>query len=253
MTSLEIVLAVTAVAAGCTLQRVSGMGVGLVVSPVLALLIGPAVGVWLTNVVSIVSALVIWRSMGGQVDRERLKVIIPCAVLGAVPAALVVRFLPSAWLQIVVGGILVLALVASSLAAAAGRMPAARGRFAAGVAGVAGGFCNTTAGVAGPSLVVYSRLSRWDHATFTSSLQPTFFVMGALSAGVKLGGGAVRVDQIPDLWVLAVLAATVVAIVPLASRFARRVPSSSARRLALAVAWAGALAAVVRGVLELVG
>jgi hypothetical protein len=77
--------------------------------------------------------------------------------------------------------------------------------------------------------------------------------MGALSVGVKLGGGAVRVDQIPHLWVIAVLAATVVAIVPVASRIARRVSSSGARRLALAVAWAGALAAVVRGVLALVG
>lgn len=252
MTSVDIVLAVLAVATGCTLQRVSGMGVGLVVSPVLALLIGPAVGVWVTNVVSTVSALVIWRSMGGGVDRDRLKVILPCAILGAVPAAVVVRALPAAWLQIVVGGILVLALLASSLAGIAGRMPSVRGRFAAGVAGTVGGFCNTTAGVAGPSLVVYSRLSRWDHATFTPSLQPTFFVMGLLSAVVKLGGGAVRVDQIPQWWVLLVLAATVVAVVPLASRLARRVPSSAARRLALVVAWAGALAAMLRGILSLV-
>ncbi|MGC5616962.1 TSUP family transporter [Georgenia sp. Z1491] len=243
----EILVAVTAVAVGTTLQRVSGMGVGLVVAPVLSLLIGPVAGVWLTNATTTVSAFVIWRAMRTGSDWRRLRTLLPCAVIGAVPAALVVRELPLAWLEITVGSILVLGLLGTVLASAADRLPPVRGPFAAGVAGAVGGFFNTTAGVAGPSLVMYSRLSRWPHPSFAASMQPTFLTMGVLSVVLKLGVGAAPVSDLPQWWVVALLAGTVVAVVPLAGRLAARVPAETARRLALTVAWAGAIATLLRG------
>ncbi|MGC5627898.1 TSUP family transporter [Georgenia sp. Z1344] len=251
MSPLEIVVAVLAVAIGATLQRVSGMGVGLVVAPVLALLIGPVAGVWLTNATTTVSALVIWRAMRTGFDWRRLRVLLPCAVIGAVPAAIVVRELPLAWLEISVGSILVLGLLGTVLASALDRLPPVRGPFAAGVAGAIGGFFNTTAGVAGPAMVMYSRLSRWSQTSFAASMQPTFFTMGALSVTLKLLLGA-PASELPPWWVVALLAATVIAVVPAAGKLAARVPAGRARTLTLAVAWAGALATLARGIVRLV-
>lgn len=51
-----VFLAVGAVLLGCLMQRTSGMGVGLIVSPVLVLLLGPVAGVLLANVTAVVSA-----------------------------------------------------------------------------------------------------------------------------------------------------------------------------------------------------
>src|SRR5699024_12106079 len=48
-------------------------------------------------------------------------------------------------------------------------------------AGVAGGFMNTLARIAGPAITVYARVSRWPTQTFAATLQPLFFVSGALS------------------------------------------------------------------------
>ncbi len=46
---LLLLVAAASVILGTVLQRVSGMGVGLVVSPTLALLLGPVAGVLLTR------------------------------------------------------------------------------------------------------------------------------------------------------------------------------------------------------------
>ncbi|MGO1582908.1 MAG: TSUP family transporter, partial [Actinomycetaceae bacterium] len=190
MSAGAIVIAVVAVAVGCTLQRVSGMGVGLVVAPVLSFVVGPVTGVWLTNATTTVSALVIWWALRAHVEWRRLRVLLPCAVIGAVPAAVVVGGQPRAGLVLAVGAIHVVGRAGPLRATAADPLPPRRGAVPAGVAGAVGGFFNTTAGVAGPSLVVYARVSRWGYSSFAASMQPTFLTMGLLSVTLKLALGA---------------------------------------------------------------
>ncbi|MFC6257237.1 sulfite exporter TauE/SafE family protein, partial [Kocuria oceani] len=81
-----VVVAALAILVGSVLQRVSGTGVGLVVAPTLALLLGPATGVLVTNATTTVSGFLIMLSVWQHVDWRRFALIAPAAAVGAVPA-----------------------------------------------------------------------------------------------------------------------------------------------------------------------
>ena len=68
---LLLLVAAASVILGTVLQRVSGMGVGLVVSPTLALLLGPVAGVLLTNITTTVSAALIAITLWRDIDWRR--------------------------------------------------------------------------------------------------------------------------------------------------------------------------------------
>ena len=70
---LLLLVAASAVILGTVLQRVSGMGVGLVVSPTLALLLGPVTGVLLTNITTVVSAVLIGITLRHDIDWQRYR------------------------------------------------------------------------------------------------------------------------------------------------------------------------------------
>lgn len=243
-----VVVAALAVLVGSVLQRVSGTGVGLVVAPTLALLLGPATGVLVTNATTTVSGFLILLSVRRHVDWRRYALIAPAAAVGAVPAALVVRELPAAWLQVVIGAVVLLAL-ATMLGLP--RLPEWRGPLPAVLAGVLGGFFNTTAGVAAPVMVIHARLARWEQRSFAATLQPVFMTMGALSVLTKTTLGAVGTGGLPPWWTAPGVVLTVVLGVRIGTVVARRVPVRAARTLALVLAGLGGAVALVRGVLGL--
>lgn len=241
-----VVVAALAVLVGTVLQRVSGTGVGLVVAPTLALLIGPASGVLVTNATTTVSGFLIMLSVRRDVDWRRYALIAPAAAVGAVPAALLVRELPAAWLQVVIGAV-VLAALATTFGLP--RLPEWPGRLPTVLAGAIGGFFNTTAGVAAPVMVIHSRLARWDHRSFAATLQPVFMTMGALSVLTKTLLGAAGPGGVPPWWIAPGVVAVVVLGVLLGGVLARRVPTSAARTLALVLAGVGGTVTLVRGLL----
>lgn len=242
-----------AVAVGCALQRLCGMGVGLVVAPTLSIVLGPATGVVLTNGTTVVSATVIGLALWRAADWRRLAVILPVAVLGAVPGALVVRAVPTAWLEVIVGATVCLGLVTTWLIARFDRLPVLTGRGSTAAAGVIGAFLNTTAGIAAPAMVVYGALTRWEQRSFAASMQFTFLVMGLLSVATKVALGATPLDSLPDPRVFAAMILTVLIVVALVGKVAHRVPAHQARRLAVALAGTGALVTLGRGVVHLLG
>ncbi|MFI7495925.1 TSUP family transporter [Kocuria sp. M4R2S49] len=241
-----IVVAALAILVGSVLQRVSGTGVGLVVAPTLALLLGPATGVLVTNATTTVSGFLIMLSVWRHVDWRRYALIAPAAAVGAVPAALVVRELPAAWLQVVVGGVVLLALTTMF---GLPRLPHWPGRLPTVLAGAIGGFFNTTAGVAGPVMVIHSRLAHWEQRSFAATLQPVFMTMGALSVLTKTLLGAAGTDGMPPWWVAPGVVLTVVLGVRIGGVVARRVPLSAARTIALVLAGLGGAITLVRGLL----
>lgn len=241
-------VAAVAILIGSTLQRLCGTGVGLVVSPVLAVLLGPAVGVFVTNATTIVSGLMIMIAVRRDVDWRKFALIGPAAILGSVPAAFLVRELPAAWLQIVVGAVVLIALGTTF---GLPRLPVLRHRGVAVAAGAVGGFFNTTAGVAAPVMVVYSKLSRWEQRPFAATLQPTFMLMGMVSVGTKLAVGATTAAALPPWWTFGGIIVVVLAGIGAGGLLARRVPSHRARVLAITLAGLGGVVAVVRGVLAL--
>ncbi|WP_105567508.1 sulfite exporter TauE/SafE family protein [Microbacterium halophytorum] len=249
-TGWDLAIIVAAVLVGTMLQRLSGTGVGLVVAPVLSLLFGPALGVLVTNMTTVVSGFIIMLSVLAAVDWRRYLLIAPAAVVGAVPGAWVVSRLPAGWLSILLGAIVLAALLVTVTLR---RLPEWRSGSAAVLAGAIGGFFNTTSGVAAPVMVIYSRLSRWQQAGFAATMQPVFMTMGAVSVLSKLLFGSVDTDGGIGLslgWMFLAIVVTVALGVLVAARLARRVPAARARRLAMLLAALGGAAAIVRGIID---
>ena len=235
-----------AVVIGSFLQRISGMGMGLVAAPVLSLLLGPVEGVLVVNMLAVINAVLTTVTVHKDVDWRKFASIAPYLVVGAVPGVVVIRAVSPAVLLIVVGVLLLVALGVVTLGK--DRVPMVESRFAAAAAGAAGGFMNTLAGVAGPAITVYSQAARWDQRTYAATLQPIFVVSGAVSFAMKELTGAAEVGGIdPVLWV-AGIAAMLIGIY-LGVRVAPRVPTARARAIALSLAVAGGATALVRGLM----
>lgn len=235
-----------AVAVGAAMQRISGMGVGLIAAPVLSLLLGPVDGVLLVNLLAVINAATNTWGMRADVDWQKFAPIALAMVLGVVPGAWVVANAPTDVLLILVGALLLLALSIVTLGKR--YVPRVEGVLPAAVSGAVGGFMNTLAGVAGPAITVYAEAARWPQKVYAATLQPIFLVAGTLSFTVKVAAGAADVRGIePALWV-ATLAALAVGI-GAGKRLAPRVPSTTAHKIALGLAFAGGATALVRGLL----
>ena len=239
-----------AVLIGTILQRLSGTGVGLVVAPVLSLLLGPGLGVLITNMTTVVSGFLIMLSVWAHISWRTFWLIIPAAVIGAWPGAWLVGALSAGWLSIILGVIVVAALM---ITFSLRRLPEWTSRLPAVMAGLLGGFFNTTSGVAAPVMVIYSRVSRWDQRSFAATLQPIFMTMGAASVISKSVLGSVGLDGgagIPLAWVFASIVGVVLVGILIGTQLATRVPLSAARTLAMTLAGLGGVAAIIRGTTE---
>ena len=239
-----------AILIGSTLQRVSGTGVGLVVAPTLSILLGPVLGVLVTNMTTVVSGFLIMIAVWSRIDWRRYWLIGPAALVGAVPGALVVGALPAGWLSILLGSIVVFVLLVT---VSMRTLPHVSGTPVTLCSGLIGGFFNTTSGVAAPVMVIYSRLSRWEQQRFAATLQPIFMTMGAASVLSKLATGATSAGSEVDLhlgWLAPGVVVTVLAGIAVGTWLSRRVQSSSARRLAMVLAAAGGVGAIVRGIID---
>ena len=246
---LLLLVAAASVVLGTVLQRVSGMGVGLVVSPTLALILGPVAGVLLTNLTTTVSAALIALTLWRDIDWRRYRRLAPLIVVGSVPGALLVGAADRAWLEVTIGAALLATLVVTALV----RIPPVSGPVPAAVAGTAGGFLNTAVGVAAPAMLIYAQATNWTHRSFAATLQPIFFTMGAVSVITKVGLGAAPVSGLPPLGVIALVVAMVPVGILVGGRVARRVSAEVGRRVAVVVVTAGALTLLGRGILGVAG
>lgn len=235
-----------AVAVGACLQRISGMGVGLIAAPVLSLLLGPVDGILLVNLLAVINAATNTWGMRADVDWKKFAPIALALVFGVVPGTWVVANAPTNVLLVLVGALLLLALSVVTLGKR--YVPRVEGVVPAAASGVIGGFMNTLAGVAGPAITVYAEAARWPQRVYAATLQPIFLVGGTLSFTVKVVAGAADVTGIePALWV-ATLAALAIGIAA-GKRLTPHVPPATAHRIALGLAFAGGVTALVRGLL----
>ncbi len=246
MTPLVVLGVVVAFSVGSGLQRIAGMGLGLVAAPVLSLMLGPVAGVTMSNLGAIVAATLIMGAMWAHVDWGRFLRISPLIALGSVAGAVVVREVDPAWLDIVLGGSVLLAL---ALGLGLQRRLTLRGSAAALVAGMAAGFMNTTSGIAAPALTVYALAARWDHRSFAATLQPLFLVANVTAVLTKSVLGATPEPGLLPWWIWPVVAAAVLTGVGLAGLLARRVTPERARGVAITIALTGAVLTLARGLL----
>jgi uncharacterized membrane protein YfcA len=248
MSALVVLGVVVAFVVGAGLQRIAGMGLGLVAAPSLSLMLGPVAGVTMSNLGAIVAAALILGAMRAHVDWGRFARIGPLIAVGAVAGALVVREVDPAWLDVVLGASVLLALALSLGLQARVRV---RGTPAAVAAGVVSGFLNTTSGVAAPVMAIYALATRWDQRSFAATLQPIFLVANTASVVAKAALGATPEPGLLPWWIWPVVVLAVLVGVGTAGLVARRVPPGRARSLAIGIALTGGVLALGRGITNL--
>ncbi|NUU24233.1 MAG: sulfite exporter TauE/SafE family protein [Streptomycetaceae bacterium] len=236
--ALAPVLVGLIVLVAASLQRLTGIGFGLVAGPGLVLMLGPSDGVLMSNVASAaISALGLaatWREV-------RLRLMLPlvgAAMLTVPLGAWLVGRLPERTLLLGIGALVVTSV---SLLIAGVRIRALRGRRGAVAAGAASGVMNASAGVGGPPLTLYAVNAGWGAAEFVANAQ--FY-------GVLVNGLSVATKGVPELaypyWLLCG-AAVVVGIV--AGDRIGKVPDTRLRKLVLALALVGGVSIVTKGLL----
>ncbi|WP_158600533.1 sulfite exporter TauE/SafE family protein [Tessaracoccus antarcticus] len=239
---LEMVLVAMVVLTGAATQRVSGMGFGLVSAPLLVLIMGPFLGILLTNTLGLTTSLIVLTQVWRQVELRKLALLAPPALLAIIPGAWVALNVPSAPLAIVVGSMTFSALLGMLLSE---RLRVFHGTTGAVAAGALSGFMSVTAGAGGPAITLYALSTRWKHRSFVGTAQLCFAIITAASLTAK--GGP------PDLpaatWALT-LGALLMGVL-LGGRVARYIPATLARALMVGLALTGSLTTVAKGIIDL--
>ncbi|MCF4005843.1 sulfite exporter TauE/SafE family protein [Corynebacterium uropygiale] len=244
------VILVIAVFVGALVQRVTGLGVGMVTGPILTVLLGPLSGVVMVNALSMVNAANNAWAVRRETHWKRFGILAGSLLLGSLPALWVVHSLNGPWLLVAVGG-LVLAAILFATFNPAGPIFRPDQLLPMVLAGVFAGFMSTVAGIAGPGLTAYARLTGWDYRQFVATLHPILLVANTLSfllKAVVLGGFDVGVVPL-WLWIIALV--MLFAGAWGGDRLNHRISSTGARRLATILAVVGSSIVLVQGVLGL--
>ena len=227
------------------IQRVAGMGLGIVFAPYAVVLIGAHEGIMLANLlgglVPVVMLPRIWSQIEwGTVLRLGLPAI---AVMPA--AAWLSSVSPPAPLYLVVASLVLLSLVISVLLARVDTtvdgVPVQIGT------GLGIGLGTVLGGVGGPAATVYAVLSRWPALSMVATLQPLWILVSLVSFGSKLAWDD---GQLPDMpgWVWAAMLGSLVVAVGLGEMLQRRLGELGIHRLVIVLGFVGALLSLWTGV-----
>jgi uncharacterized membrane protein YfcA len=148
LTAVELLAATAAVTLGAVVQAATGLGGGLLVVPLLALISldfvpGPVIFASLA-----LSGLMAWRGRG-DIRYEGMAPLLAGIFAGLVAGAVTIRLVPLERAGILFG---VLVLIAVAVSSAGVRVPRRAGPLAA--AGAAAGYMGTTAGMGAPVLAL---------------------------------------------------------------------------------------------------
>ena len=226
---------------GAAVQRVTGLGFGLLSGPLLVLALGPVVGVSLANAVALVANLGLLGLTWRHVDLRRTVLLVVPALLTVPLGAWVVRALSPPALSVVVG---TTALVALTAVLVSRRARILQGRSGTVVAGVASGLMNSTAAVGGPAVTVYAVSTGWRGPSFVGSIQLYF---AAINGAALLAKGLPQLDV--TTW--GVAAAALVLGSTAGHLLARRVSFEQAFPVVVGLALLASSVTVLQGVLQL--
>lgn len=237
-------LLAAAIFVGATTQRLTGMGFALVAAPFVVLIIGPVTGVVLVNICGVLASGLVIPRVFRHVNWRKYVVLASAALLGVIPGAVIVKYVPGSWLQVGVGLIVLVSLTISlrmkTFKPEVGLKPMI-------VAGSVSGIMNTTAGVGGPAMSVYAIASKWEQESFAATMQPYFLTIGLASIAAKYVASPLSMPQL-EPWAWAVIAGAIVAGLIVGELLSRWVTQRRARFLVILLAYAGAMVATVQGV-----
>lgn len=234
---------------GACLQRVSGLGLGLVAGPVMAIIIGPIEGILVVNVISVFNAALSSAGVRAHIDWPQFRLISSVLVLGAIPATVLLKFVPVAVVLTCVAILLLLSL--SVVSFAQHKIPHFSGKTPALVAGIVAGFSNSLSGASGPVLTIYAQATRWEQRAFAATLQPIFLVAAVISILIKAVFGTAQMAH-TGVWIWPIALIAMVLGNLLGARLTPYIAKSTARKFALAVAFGGAFTVLFKGVSGLI-
>ncbi len=238
-------LVICAVLVGIIAQRVAGLGFAMIVAPVLVLLLGPFDGVLLVNLCGGLSAILVITRVWRDIDwRQFLLLSIPAVIL-IIPGTIIsVRF-SGPILQIVIGVILLLGLTMSMVVQRS--MKRTRTTPTAIICGATAGFTSATAGVGGPPVSIHAVLTRWDQRAFAATVQPYFVITGVVAFAAKVVLAPDGVTSY-DWWLWVMIIASMVVGLAIGEVLSRHVSAKAARVAVIAIAYVGAIVAIVDGI-----
>lgn len=240
---MTLVLAALAAFVAAVIQRITGLGFVLVlIGPVVlayGALEGVTVGVLLALVASLSALPLVWR----EIEFGRAWRLIWPGLITAPAGALVVQLLPDAAMLLLVAAMAFFALLAGHLPSLS---TALTGRSGAIAAGAGAGFMHVTSGLSGPPLAAHAVGDDWPQRSFAASVQLIFAALSLVSVALR------GLPTLPLVDVGTLVAATVAGILA-GTALTRFVPTRAARIAMLAIAWAGAVVVLTRGILTLIG
>jgi uncharacterized membrane protein YfcA len=237
-------LAVVAIFVGAVTQRIAGMGFAMMVAPFVVLALGPSQGVVLVNLCGIAVALITMLQLRRDIDWSAFAWLITSSLAGIAVGIFTVRSLDAALFQVVVGGILILAIAGSVLIARTSAHVSGR-RWTA-VAGASTGALVAAAGIGGPPMTIYAVLTRWNQRSFAATMQPYQACVSAVAVLAALAGAPESWPALPGASVLVVLAAIGVGLTA-GNLLGRVVPPAVGRWVVIALALIGAVITLISG------
>jgi uncharacterized protein len=243
-----MILAIVAIFVGAVTQRIAGMGFAMMVAPFVVLAFGPAQGVVLVNLCGTVVALITMLQLRRDVEWSTFAWLITSSLVGIAVGVFTVRSLDVALFQVLVGGILILAIVGSVLIARTSAHVSGR-RWTA-VAGVSTGALVAAAGIGGPPMTIYAVLSGWNQRSFAATMQPYQACVSAVAVLATLAGAPESWPALPGASWLVVIAAIGIGLAG-GNLLARVVPPAVGRWVVIALALIGAVITLISGTLAL--
>jgi uncharacterized membrane protein YfcA len=245
-----MIFAALSVVLGSISQRVAGLGFALLVAPVFVLTFGPYDGVVLINYAGTVSSIVVLIRLWRDVNWKRYLALGPPAAIAIIPTSYVVVNYQGPVLQVVIGAILIIGLTLVLSRPKPEKEFNPRWWITA-LTGGAAGITSATAGVGAPPMGMYAAATGWSQREFAATLQPVFVTTGATSFLSKVGfaGGVPSFHW--SIWVgVLVLSALGLALGEVAKRF---ISGPTARVIAFALCYVGAVLATADGIVEILG
>lgn len=247
---LTLLLYAAAILVATVAQRVVGLGFGLVMGPVSAIVAGPIGAVPLNCIFGIVACGLMVPGVWRDIDWRRMTWLVVPAVAASIGGLLLARVVATDALRIAIGVVTIAGVLLSVAFTRTSRTidgPAARV-----VSGIAIGGFNASVGVGAPLVGAYSLVSRWEPRVMAATMQPFWVVLNSVTL-------VERQLLVPDgfpqwpwwAWLGAAGAAAVGTL--FAQRIAHLVPARVARLAIIVLSMIGGLAVIVTGIAGLVG
>ncbi|WP_067778620.1 sulfite exporter TauE/SafE family protein [Actinomyces vulturis] len=238
---MTIAIIASIIALGAVIQRVAGTGFGLIAVPVLALFMGPKVAIPFAIIIGTVNVLIVLAQTWRYTSVKRAAIMSIASLIGIIPGVMLVHAVSSAILNIWIGALILLALTIT-MSTPKAQLPDTPPLW--GITGVLMGLTNSTAGMGGPAIIVYSAAARWPHKMFVATSQVIFTVAGLASLAGLGVQGVHSSELIAGFSGLAVGAW-------LGARLAKKIPDHWGRKATITLAALGAVSTIIRGVISL--